>query len=147
MGPSLTKATDSGSISFINDLLSGKMKTGAAELNIGFVDVRDVAKAHLFAANNNNAEGRHIICNKSLSLLEFSNVIESQFPKKYKLPKSNAPKFMLYLIGWMFDLSFKFVSKNIGYPLKFNNTKSRKNLGVKYLPIEETVKDMISQLG
>jgi len=146
MGPSFTKASKSGSIGFIKDLLSGKMKAGVPGINIGFVDVRDVARAHIMAANNQEAEGRHIVCSKSLSMLEFSNIIEPQFPKKYKLPKAETPKFLLYLLGWMFSLSIKYVARNVGYPLKFNNSKSRESLGIEYIPIEKSVKDMVEQM-
>ncbi len=146
MGPALSKISDSGSLAFLKDFLSGKMRSGVPAIDFGYVDIRNVAKAHILAASLPNAEGRNIIMNKVMSMLEFSKVIDSQFPGKYKLPKMESPKFMLYLVGWMFGLSFQFITKNVGYPLNMNNSKSKEILGIEYLPFEKTMKDMIEQL-
>lgn len=60
LGPSLTSISQSESLKFMTDMLSGKFRTGVPELNMGYVDVRDVAKAHIFCLEN-KAEGRHIL--------------------------------------------------------------------------------------
>jgi nucleoside-diphosphate-sugar epimerase len=122
------------------------MATGAPDLTFAFVDVRDVAKAHILAATNDAAEGRNITVNQSKTMLAFAGIIKSQYGKKYKLPTMQTPKFMLYLVGWMFGLTWKFISKNVGYPLEFDNTKSKVSLVLEYLPLEQTVKDMVTQM-
>ncbi len=143
MGPPITKKSNSGSITFLNDVLSGKFKTGAPDLKFGFVDVRDIAKAHVLALKNNTAEGRHIVVNKVMNVIEFSNIIETNFPKKYKLPKMQAPKFLVWLLAPAFGITRKFVSKNVGYPIEFDNSKSIKELGLSYTPIETSIKEMV----
>lgn len=46
----------------------------------------------------------------------------------------------------MAGLSFKFVKNNVGWPLKFNNSKSQNELGINYRPMEETIIDLFEQL-
>ena len=56
------------------------------------------------------------------------------------------PKFMLHLIGCAFGLTRKYVSRNIGYHIKLNNSKSQKDLGLVYSPFADTVKDMVERM-
>ena len=146
MGPSLVGATNSGSFSFMTDLLSGKYSMAAPELYFGFVDVRDVAEAHILALENDDAEGRHILSVGVMNIKQLSDLIEKLYPNRFKLPKAKAPKFLLLMIGWSFGLTTKFVSRNIGWPLKLSNKKSIEKLGLKYAPTEKIFKDMIDYM-
>ena len=58
-----------------------------------------------------------------------------------------APKFLLYLIGWIFGSTFTFVKRNVGYPIRLNATKSINSLGLKYRPLIETIEDMITKMN
>ncbi|MCB0495184.1 MAG: aldehyde reductase [Cyclobacteriaceae bacterium] len=145
MGPSLAGSTSSGSFEFIRDYLSGKLLTGVPMLVFSYVDVRDVARAHILAAEK-NSDGRHIITNKSFSMLEVSKILKGSAKKKGLLPKFQAPKFMLYIIGPLFGLSSKFVSRNIGYSIQFDNSKSKEKLGLEYRSIETALKEMVEQM-
>ena len=147
MGPALTKTSNSGSISFMNDVLAGKFKTGAPDLQFAFVDVRDVANAHILALENKNTNGRHILVERVMNVLDMSKIIESSFPKKYKLPKMKAPKFLVMLLAPVFGITREFVKRNVGYSIKFNNKKSLNKLGLTYTPIEKTIKDMVDWMG
>lgn len=145
MGPSLTTHSNSGSIQFINDLISGKQKMGVPELNFAFVDVRDVAKAHILAADK-ESDGRHCVVEKSLSMLEVSKILANKYGDKYALPKNQLPKFMLYLFGWTQGVTVKFISRNVGYNILFNNSKSKHALELSYHPVEESFVEMIEQM-
>lgn len=146
MGPTMSKDSNSGSLQFLNDLLSGKMRTGAPDLMFGFVDVRDVARAHILAAENDNAEGRHILAVCTMAMLDLAKIIDKSFPGKYKLPKQKAPKFIMFLVGRLFGVTPKFVSRNVGYKIVLNSTKSIKSLGLEYIPIEKSVVEMVNSL-
>jgi nucleoside-diphosphate-sugar epimerase len=146
MGPPLVGDSASGSIQFMKEMLTGKYLTGVPHLEFGFVDVRDVARAHILALENDTAEGRHILTARVMNFMTFSKTIKSLYPGKYPLPIMKTPKFLLYLIGWAFNLSPKFVSKNIGYRIKLNNSKSKEALGLEYLPVETTIKDMVERM-
>ncbi|SFT37766.1 Nucleoside-diphosphate-sugar epimerase [Lishizhenia tianjinensis] len=147
LGPALTKRTDSTSVDFMLNLLNGKMAMGMPDLYFGVVDVRDVAGAHILALENQDVKGRFICCNQSLTMLEMSNILSKEFGKKYKIGSRVLPKFLFYILGpIMAGLTWSYVKKNIGIPLKFNNTRSTEELGVEYRPVQETIVDHAHQL-
>lgn len=145
MGPALIPNLQSESLKFMSDLISGKFKIGVAELYFGFVDVRDVAKAHIYCLEN-PAEGRHILAERVTDMLSFANIIRDQFGNTYKLPRSNNPKWLIGIIGGLFGLTRKFVKYNVGIPFQLDASKSRDKLGLTYIPLEQTVKDMVHYL-
>lgn len=146
MGPSLTNTSDSESLNFMKDILKGKFFFGAPDLSFGFVDVRDVALAHILALGNESAEGRHILAERTTDVMGLTAIITKLYGKKYKMPMMTAPKFILYLVGGLFGVTSSFVKRNIGYPIKINASKSREKLGLTYHNLDETVKDMVEQM-
>jgi nucleoside-diphosphate-sugar epimerase len=145
MGPPLNLNTQSESLKVFNKYLSGDYKSGVPELHFGFVDVRDVAKAHIFAVEN-EANGRHILVERVTDLLSFSNIIKEHGGDTYNLPKSFVPKWFLYVIGLFIGMSRKYINRSVGIPIQLDNTRSKKRLKLKYTPLEKTVKDMIDQI-
>lgn len=146
VGPSLTGASDSESLNFMKDILVGKFAMGAPDLWFGFVDVRDVAHAHILALENTNSEGRYVLAESTMCVLDLANMLRDLFGDKYKLPKRNSPKLLMYIVGPMFGVNAKFVKRNIGYPIKINASKSRDKLKLKYTPIERSIEDMVNQM-
>jgi nucleoside-diphosphate-sugar epimerase len=146
MGPSLTNRVDGQSTQFMLDLLKGKLAIGAPDLHFGYVDVRDVAKAHIQAMLVKEASGRHILCQNTYSIVQVAAIIQQLYPKRFNLPARQLPKWMLYLVGPFIKMSWKSVSRNIGHPLDYNNSKSIKHLQIKYKTIETTMKDHVQQL-
>jgi hypothetical protein len=43
-------------------------------------------------------------------------------------------------------ISRKFVMNNINVPIKFDNSKSKNELGIQYRPLETTLKEMFQQM-
>ncbi len=146
LGPSLTNRNDSTSIATMLDFLKGTFKQGVPKVGFGIVDVRNIAEAHLEAAFRATAQGRHIMVGDHSSLKGIAQKIEETFPKKYKLPKSTINKLMSYMVGPMFGLSWKYISRNVGKPLKFDNSKSIQDLGIEYIPFEQTIREHVAQL-
>ena len=145
LGPSLTKRTDSFSIDFMLSMMNGKYKRGVPDLSYGVVDVRDVAKAHLLAGTNPAASGRHILSADMLTFLEIANILKKKYGN-YPLPKGNAPKFFLYLFGPLQGMPWKFIKLNVGVPVKYDNSYSKKDLGLEYTPVENTLHDHAAQI-
>jgi nucleoside-diphosphate-sugar epimerase len=145
IGPALFPATDSESFVQITNVLKGKMFPGAPDLHFGFVDVRDVAVAHILALEKETS-GRFILAERTMNFLEFSKIIKKIYGSKYKVPVMVAPKFLFLLIAPMFGVTRKFVKRNVGYPIRLNTLRSKTNLGLTYRSIEETVKDMVESM-
>ncbi len=146
MGPVLSKTSKSESITFIKNLIGGKYRLGVPDLFFNFVDVRDVAKAHILAMENNAAKGRFIIANGTKNIRELAEMIKKMYPKKYKLPLINAPKILMYFVAPFFGLTYKFISRNIGYRIEFDNSKSKLTLKLQYTDFQTSIIDMLESL-
>ncbi|MDO9614762.1 MAG: aldehyde reductase [Bacteroidota bacterium] len=145
MGPSLTKRTDSTSVEIMIQMATGKFKTGVPSGNMSFVDVRDVAKAHILAGFTPNASGRHICTSADKNFLELANVIRADYPE-FPLPKGFVPKWLFGLIAPFVGFSRKYVKLNVGYDLRTDNNYIKKDLGMEFLPFEQTITDHFKQL-
>lgn len=146
LGPSLANSSDSESLNFMKDILQGKFFFGAPDLMFGFVDVRDVAKAHVLALENESAEGRHILAERTMDFMGLAQIIKINFGNKYRLPMMKAPVFLLLIIGGLFGVTTKFVKRNVGHKIILNNDKSKNALGLQYHNFNDTVKDMVKQM-
>lgn len=145
MGPSLSRRTDSTSIDLMIQLATGKFKTGVPTGRMGFVDVRDVAKAHILAGYVPSASGRHICVADHKDFLDVANVIRKQHPR-FPLPKSYVPKGLFWLIAPFAGFTRKYVKLNVGIDVKFDNSYIRKDLAMEFIPFETTVSDHFTQL-
>jgi nucleoside-diphosphate-sugar epimerase len=146
VGPPLTRTSDSESLEVMKNILKGKLAMGAPDLWFGFVDVRDVAHAHILALEDLSTEGRHILAERTMSMMDFAQILRNLYGKKYRLPKSTSPKWVMYLVGPLFGVTAKFVSRNVGYPIQLNASKSREKLKLTYTPIEKSIEDMVNQM-
>lgn len=143
-GPSLTSASHSASIGTLVQLGSGSLRTGVPDLSYGIVDVREVAQAHLLAAFEEKAQGRYVLVNRDLNMLGIANLLRKNFPA-YPFPRMQVPKPLVWVFGPMMGpVTRKFISLNVGYPIHFDNSRSRE-LGVVYRPLEETLVDHFNQ--
>lgn len=126
IGPITLARTDSFSIIFLLDLLNGKFKdTGIPPTTYGLVDIRDVSDAHIKAIEVPAAAGnRYIVGSKDqYSYFEWSQMVRKMYPA-YPIPdyeqKPTTPR------------------KN-----GTSNTKVQEHLGLKFTPLEMTLKDMV----
>ncbi|MEM8606071.1 MAG: NAD-dependent epimerase/dehydratase family protein [Myxococcota bacterium] len=145
LGPSKTPRADSESIKFMTDLLRGRYKFGAPPLCFGIVDVRDVARAHVEAAIR-PVEGRFILVADSKTFLEMGQILRSALGGSRPFPKASIPKVLLYLFGPPQGFSWKFLRTNAGYPVAFDNSRSQRDLGIAYTPVDRTLVEHANQL-
>ncbi len=146
LGPSLTTASASGSFATFKQFVNGSLKMGAPMLELGIVDVRDVAMAHIKAGFTPSASGRHICVSKSMTMLEIGRLLREKFGSGYPFPKKELPKFMVWMAGPFSGITRKFVSLNVGHPLKFDNSYTRKDLGMEFRPAEASIVEFFQQL-
>lgn len=146
LGPSLTHKSTSGSFEFVKKLANGTFKNGVPKLKYGLVDVRDVAHAHMFAAQDEYALGRFMLVSEVKSMLEMSNILKAKFGERFPFPDDEISNRMLYFFGFTQGYSRKMVSENIDKPLAFDNTKSRHELGVYYKSVDEALIEMLNYI-
>ena len=124
----------------------GTYKIGVPEIWNPVVDVRDAAAAHIKAGFTPEASGRHVIVCDAVTLLDIGNILRKHFGDDYPFPRRQAPKFMFWLIAPMFGFTRKYASKNVGIKIEFDNSYSKNDLGMSYLPVEQTVKEHFQQI-
>jgi nucleoside-diphosphate-sugar epimerase len=146
MGPSLSKSSQSTSLSTIKELVNGTNKMGVPKLEFGLVDVRDVANAHYQAGFTPTAKGRHICSAQTSSMMAMADSIRKKYPQ-YPLPKTTLPKIMTWAFGPIVSsVTRNYVANNVGYPVRFDNSKIRNELGVTFRSVDETLHDHMQQL-
>lgn len=145
LGPSLSKRTDSTSIDMMIQLGSGKFKSGVPSGNMTFVDVRDVAKAHVLAGFTPSASGRYICSPHEKNFLDLVNVVKTHYPE-LPLPSKFVPKWLFSLVAPMMGFTRKYVKRNVGIDIKMDNSRIHKDLGLNFIPFEKTVEEHFTQL-
>ncbi|KKA28881.1 hypothetical protein TD95_000252 [Thielaviopsis punctulata] len=118
---------------FMVKLLAGEWREHIPELTgaYSWVDVRDVARAHVLALEKPAAKGQRLFTIKGLySWREIIKIVYDNFPeKREKLPSLDAPG------GDLPD-----------DPYKFNNDKTKEILGMEWVELETTIKDLAQSL-
>jgi nucleoside-diphosphate-sugar epimerase len=148
IGPSLSGKSTSGTHDILRQLGDGNMKAGAPPFEVGMVDVRDVADAHIRAAYIKKAAGRHIVFNEVQSLLGLANLLTAKYGSDYPLPSKELPKWLLWLIGPIVDKTFSrnMISLNMGHKWIADNTKSIEQLGVSYSSLKTSTEEMFQHM-
>lgn len=146
LGPSLTTASDSTSLSTIKELADGTLMTGVPDMEIAVVDVRDAARAHILAGFTPKASGRHLAVSESVTMWEMVQTLKARFGNGYRWPMMVAPKFVVWLMAPLAGYSRRFVARNAGWPLRFDTSYIQKDLGLKFRPVAETLGDHFQQM-
>ena len=142
LGPSLGTASDSGSLFLMNELMSGYFFYGAPNFSFTCVDVREVAAAHIRAAEMGSASGRYILARPDMvSLRDMSRIIRERHPRRLALPRHGVPDAVVRVLGPRFGLTQDYIRNHLGIRFRVDNRRSTDDLGISYRPVEQTVLD------
>ena len=130
----------------MKSFVDGSLAGGAPDLEFGMVDVRDVARAHVVAGFTPTASGRYITSADSITMLEMGRILRKRFGHSYPFPLTRIPKPVFKLVAPVAGFTREFVDKNVGYPLKFDNSRSREELGLTYRDPADTVVEQFQQM-
>ena len=142
IGPSL-----SGDLGESNKAIAmvttGKMPV-AVPLQFGYVDVRDVAAAHLLAMQNSNSNGeRFALAEKDLWYKDVAKVLrDNGFDKA---PTFNVPVWLAKILA-NFNKELKLTLPYLGRKRSIKNTKAKEILGWNPRPAEESIIDIANQM-
>jgi len=130
-------------------MMSGKYP-GVLSLGWGFVDVRDVAKAHILGLTNNSAKGRYLCCNKTMLMNDVVDLLREKYGKGYPLPTTKLNCAMgdtlVKLTSYFQDAgTASYLRTNVGKVPKFDNSKVQK-LGVEFIDLQKTIFDTVEDL-
>ncbi|MBK9291020.1 MAG: aldehyde reductase [Bacteroidetes bacterium] len=146
IGPGLKAHANAESFNIVRQMANGMLRFGAPDFTIGVVDVRDLAEAHYRAGFLPSAKGRNIISARESSLLGLAEILRQKYSNKYPFPKRTLPNGLVWLMAPLAGLSRSMVSHNMGQPWKVDNTKSLRELGMKYRPVEQSITEMFEQM-
>ncbi|EHA56457.1 hypothetical protein MCOR27_000042 [Pyricularia oryzae] len=143
LGPSLSQdGSDSGSVVLMNRIFGGQLFFGAPNLHLPVVDVREVATAHVQAADLPWASGRYILAaTETRSLGDIARICRRQKGASRLIPTHKVPDFLLRICAPWIRLSQYWLSRNLGVGFSLDNSRSYKDLGIDYRPLEETIAD------
>ena len=149
MGPPLNvKANTSESFNILKQMGNGTFKSGAPKMGIGLVDVRDVAEAYFRAGYNPDAHGRYITSSHNTNFFEMAQTLQDKFGHDFPLPKKALPKWLLMIVGPMANKLFtrRFIKNNINVEFRADNSKIKKELGVTFRPMKESMEEAFGVL-
>ncbi|WP_298774490.1 NAD-dependent epimerase/dehydratase family protein [uncultured Shewanella sp.] len=147
-GPGIKPHTHSESFNILRQIGDGTMKAGAPKWGMGAVDVRDLAQAHFQAAFLDNASGRYIISGHNTNLFDLARTLTPKYGHRYPIPKRMIPKWLLWLIGPFANknMTRKMIARNVNISWEGDNSKSVRDLGLNYRPLEQTMTEFFQQL-
>ncbi len=150
IGPSLSPSLNTTN-QMIRDIMNG-VYPGIMDLNWGFVDVRDVAKAHVLAMKNNSASGRYLCSAETIHMRRIVAILKSSGFQSYTLPKldlsGTAGTLLMKLLSFTQPRDTgKYIRLNVGRTMHYDTSKIRRELPISFRPFKEslieTVRDMI----
>ncbi len=149
IGPSLGPSLNTSNKIF-RDVLSGKYPT-IMNINWGFVDVRDVAKAHILAMETPNAEGRYLCSNEIMTMTEVIKFLKEAGYSNYPLPMVNLAshwgnKVMKVLSYTQPKGSGTYMRTHIGRTMRYDNSKIKRDLNLQFINAKESIKDAIEDM-
>jgi dihydroflavonol-4-reductase len=148
IGPSLVPSLNESN-KVIADVIGGKYP-GIVSLAWGFVDVRDVARAHLAAAEHAEAKGRYLCANETMTMRELVARIDRVAPG-HKVPRmgfdNGFGNFMTRLGAALYPRGARdFIRTHLGRVPRFDNDKIQRELGLKFTDMDVTLKDAAEDL-
>jgi dihydroflavonol-4-reductase len=149
IGPSLVPSLNESN-KVIVDMLTGKYP-GIVSLAWGFVDVRDVARAHLAAAERKEAHGRYLCANVTLSMRELAERLRRLAPG-YRVPRMSLEggigSFLTRATTLFYPRGVRdFVRSHLGRVPRFDNGKIARELGIEFTDIDVTLRDAVEDLA
>jgi len=143
IGPVLAPAHLKASPILIRNMLIGKMPL-LPRLNLGLVDVRDVAAAHRIAVERPGAVGapdRHVLCAGNRWLADIARTLIQEFPDR-RISARTIPNLLVYANA-LFDprMTLAMAWEMAGVVPQYDGASACAALGLRYRDIDETVRE------
>ena len=141
IGPMLSDDIGTSNL-FVKKILDGSTP-GNPGLHIGFVDVRDVARAHVDSIKNEKSDNKRIILSKDeIWVSELSEILRNL---GYKAPKRNIPKWLITVLS-LFDKQLGGLIPMIGKVRNIEGSIFSEVFDWELISIEESAKVTAEQL-
>ncbi|TCD46971.1 SDR family oxidoreductase [Chlorobium sp. N1] len=151
-GPSLGPSLNTSN-AMLRDILSG-VYPALMDMNWGFVDVRDTARAHILAMEIPEASGRYLCTAGEMTMKELVGLLRENGYGRYPLPRADlsgrAGTALMKLLSRTQPRHIgTFIRTHIGRTIRVGSEKITRELGMRFTPPEESIlealEDMIRQ--
>ena len=133
------RTTPGTSVDLIAQIMTRKLPMIPA-VNLGMVDVEDVAKAHVAAMTCEAANERFITSAEVVSASHISDVLHAEFgPKGVQVARAKMPYFLAWVTSMFVPLA-RYMVKEWDKELHIDGSKAERVLGFKYKDTAETLK-------
>jgi dihydroflavonol-4-reductase len=151
IGPSRSRSINTSNQLFV-DLLKGAYP-GVMNLTWGFVDVRDVADAHVRALETPSAHGRYITAGETIAMRAVVELlVENGWANGNKLPKLGmdcaAGDFAVKLSSYFQPKGIgSYLRTHVGRVPRYDTTKVRQELGLAFRPVATSILETLADLA
>jgi len=150
IGPSYSPGLNTSNQLFV-DLLQGTYP-GIMNLTWGFVDVRDVALAHVLAMETPAAKGRHICAADTISMRDVVALLDAKgWGTGRKLPKLGLDcavgDFTVKVSSYLQPKGVgSYLRTHVGRVPRFDHGKIERELGLSFRKVEQSILDTLDDL-
>lgn len=150
IGPAHTAKINTSNQTFV-DIINGQYPAIMA-LDWGYVDVRDVADAHIAAMNTKTAKGRYICASANMTMEEVVDHMRLSGYNHTKLPKMKfTGKFgstLMKIASYTQSAGVgSYLRTHLGRNPRFDNSKIKKDLGITFRSSVDSVSDTLEDLS
>jgi len=112
---------------------------GAPKLSFPVVDVRDIAKMHRLALETTEASGgRYMGVSETAWFIDMMRPIKARLGRSAsKVPSFEMPNLLVRIVA-IFDAAARGIVPELGYLAKVDNSRTRKALGIEFIPVTES---------
>lgn len=154
-GPGFTRGTPSTDL--IEAIMLGALRLAAPRMNFPIVDVRDVVRGHILAAEK-DVHGRFLLCGDSFPMLKELTRLMHDIDRTVPASLMTMPDFMgtlLPYLDWLnsklhdspLTLTPEFVEAMLGRQFNASNARARAELGwAPEIPVRQTVADTMETI-
>ena len=148
IGPSYTRSLNESN-KMLADMTKG-VYPGVLALAWGFVDVRDVARAHVLALETPDASGRYLCSGDILSMRQTLAALKTALPNA-KLPRialdNSFGTTFVKLVSFTQPAGVgSYLRSHLGRRLRYDNGKIRRELKLTFRPATAAVADAVADL-
>ena len=121
---------------------------GCPALSFPCVDVRDIGKMHRLALETAEPSGgRYVGVSESAWFVDMTRAIKAKLKKSdtKKVPTMQLPNIVIRIIA-LFDKSARSIVPELGRQLEVDNSRTRKALGMKFIPVSDSAPAMAQSL-
>lgn len=150
IGPSLTGTVNESNKLFV-DLLTGAYPM-IMDLTWGFVDVRDVADAHVHALTAAQAHGRYLCAGETRSMRAVVEFLRAQGYGHTRLPRLGLDSVFGNKLAWLASFTqpkgvATYLRSHLGRVVRYDNAKIRRDLGQTFRPLDDSIRETVADLA